>query len=41
LWGCIGLHFSGEWKDAGSAAYQGRVLQHLDNKDWREFSHAR
>ncbi len=34
LWGCLGLHFSGEWYDRGADAYIARVRHSLDAKHW-------
>jgi autotransporter family porin len=34
LSGCLGWHFSGEWKDDNSLAYIGRVQRQLDERNW-------
>jgi autotransporter family porin len=34
LWGCLGLHFSGEWYDRGAEEYIARVRDFLEAKDW-------
>jgi len=34
LWGCLGWHFSGEWKDSSGQAYVSRVQRALDVKPW-------
>jgi hypothetical protein len=34
LWGCVGWHFSGEWKDGPALAYVQRVQRQLDDQFW-------
>lgn len=34
LWGCIGWHFSGEWKDATALGYVHRVQRQLEDQPW-------
>jgi autotransporter family porin len=34
LWGCVGWHYSGEWKNNEALAYIGRVRHHLDERSW-------
>ncbi len=34
LWGCVGWHYSGEWKDPDALGYIGRVQDHLSAKPW-------
>jgi hypothetical protein len=34
LWGCVGWHFSGEWKDDPALAYVQRVQRQLDDQFW-------
>ncbi|MQA14999.1 MAG: hypothetical protein GEV09_12730 [Pseudonocardiaceae bacterium] len=34
LWGCVGWHFSGEWKDPQAFDYIERVQEELDAKPW-------
>lgn len=34
LWGCVGWHYSGEWKDLDAFGYIGRVEDHLAAKPW-------
>ena len=34
LWGCVGWHYSGEWKDSAALGYIGRVRHHLDERSW-------
>jgi hypothetical protein len=38
IWGCVGWHFSGEWKDPGSERYIRQVRRYLDNKPWLEWA---
>ncbi|RDH77697.1 hypothetical protein DVS77_15125 [Mycolicibacterium moriokaense] len=35
IWGCIGWHFSGYWKDQLAAEYIGRVEANLSAQPWR------
>jgi autotransporter family porin len=35
IWGCVGWHWSGRWKDPGSLRYVQRVRRYLDTKPWR------
>jgi autotransporter family porin len=37
IWGCVGWHFSGEWKDLGSKRYIRQVGRYLNNKPWLEW----
>lgn len=41
LWSCVGWHWSGYWKDAGSASYIGRVQRALHNRSWKELAEKR
>jgi hypothetical protein len=34
LWGCVGWHYSGEWKDDGATGYIESVRGHLEKKPW-------
>jgi hypothetical protein len=34
LWGCIGVHFSGDWMDDGARRYITRVKRRLRDADW-------
>jgi hypothetical protein len=34
LWGCVGVHWSGDWMDAGARAYITRVRRYLSEKRW-------
>ena len=34
LWGCIGMHFSGRWYDAGAQRYISEVQENLSRKPW-------
>jgi hypothetical protein len=34
LWGCVGWHFSGEWKDDVALAYIQSVQRQLDDRPW-------
>ena len=34
LWGCVGWHYSGEWKDPDAFGYIRRVQDHLTAKPW-------
>ncbi|HET9891150.1 MAG TPA: hypothetical protein VFQ42_11670 [Mycobacterium sp.] len=38
IWGCIGWHWSGHWKDAGAARYVDRVHHYLDTQPWRDWA---
>ncbi|HZD14617.1 MAG TPA: hypothetical protein VE196_05720 [Pseudonocardiaceae bacterium] len=38
IWDCVGWHWSGHWKDAGSARYIDRVHHYLDSKPWRDWT---
>jgi autotransporter family porin len=35
LWGCVGWHYSGDWKDPSARGYISRVKGHLDRKPWQ------
>jgi autotransporter family porin len=37
LWGCVGWHYSGEWKDNAALGYVQRVQRHLDERSWTQF----
>lgn len=37
LWGCLGWHFSGEWKDPGATDYIARVRERLRQRGWEEW----
>lgn len=37
LWGCIGAHYSGQWRDEPALAYVARVQAHLERRAWREW----
>jgi len=37
LWGCVGWHYSGEWKDDHAAEYVERVKSALQAKPWRSW----
>ncbi|HET9254329.1 MAG TPA: hypothetical protein VFO16_03880 [Pseudonocardiaceae bacterium] len=37
IWGCVGWHWSGDWKDSGSQRYVQRVRRHLDSKPWLDW----
>jgi autotransporter family porin len=41
IWDCVGWHWSGHWKDAGSARYIDRVHHYLDSKPWRDWTNQR
>ncbi len=34
MWGCVGWHFSGDWKDPDALTYIARVKAHLTGKPW-------
>ncbi len=34
IWGCVGWHYSGDWKDDAALAYIRSVEGHLENKPW-------
>ncbi len=34
LWGCVGWHYSGEWKDDEAIRYMESVREHLESKPW-------
>jgi hypothetical protein len=34
IWGCVGWHWSGQWRDPGALRYIHRVHHHLDTKPW-------
>jgi hypothetical protein len=34
LWGCVGVHWSGDWMDDGARAYIARVQRYLSEKRW-------
>jgi hypothetical protein len=34
LWGCIGLHFSGDWYDSGAQNYITETQGHVNSQDW-------
>jgi autotransporter family porin len=38
LWHCVGWHWSGHWKDAGSERYLKRVHRYLDSKPWLDWT---
>jgi hypothetical protein len=38
LWGCVGHHFSGDWKDPEANEYASQVLRHYATKPWRSWS---
>ncbi len=37
LWGCIGVHFSGRWKDDSALDYVDSVQRYLDRRPWLEW----
>lgn len=37
LWGCLGWHFSGEWRDPLALGYIERVREHLRAKPWTQW----
>lgn len=37
LWGCVGWHYSGEWKDSHALAYVEKVERHLAAKPWLQW----
>ncbi len=38
IWHCVGWHWSGQWKDAGSQRYIQRVRRYLDPKPWLDWT---
>ncbi|QJY47005.1 hypothetical protein [Pseudonocardia broussonetiae] len=40
LWGCVGMHYSGGWRDAPALAYVAGVQAHLERRAWREWPSA-
>lgn len=38
IWGCIGWHWSGHWKDAGAKRYVDRVHHYLDTQPWHDWT---
>lgn len=38
IWHCVGWHWSGYWKDGGSAHYIMRVRHYLDTKPWLDWA---
>ena len=38
IWGCVGWHWSGHWKDPGAEHYINRVRHYLDTQPWRDES---
>jgi autotransporter family porin len=38
IWGCVGWHWSGHWKDAGAKRYIQRVHHYLDSKPWLDWT---
>jgi hypothetical protein len=38
IWGCVGWHWSGRWKDSGALRYIDRVHHYLDTKPWRDWT---
>ena len=38
IWHCVGWHWSGHWKDAGSERYIKRVQRYLDSKPWLDWA---
>jgi len=38
IWHCVGWHWSGHWKDAGSERYIHRVRRYLDSKPWLDWA---
>ncbi|CAA9432900.1 MAG: hypothetical protein AVDCRST_MAG66-3426 [uncultured Pseudonocardia sp.] len=37
LWGCIGVHFSGRWKNESALRYSDSVKRHLHSRSWRDW----
>ncbi|GAA3243347.1 hypothetical protein GCM10017691_48120 [Pseudonocardia petroleophila] len=37
LWGCVGAHYSGQWRDPSALAYIAEVRGHLARREWREW----
>jgi autotransporter family porin len=37
LWGCVGAHYSGHWRDGSALAYVDEVRGHLARREWREW----
>jgi hypothetical protein len=40
LWGCVGAHFSGRWRDEPALAYIAEVRGHLERRAWRDWPSA-
>jgi len=38
IWGCVGWHWSGHWKDPGAQRYIDRVHHYLDTQPWRDWT---
>lgn len=38
IWGCVGWHFSGEWKDPGSEHYILQVRHYFNSKPWLDWA---
>ncbi len=38
IWGCVGWHFSGDWKDPESEHYVYQVGHYLDSKPWLDWA---
>jgi len=36
IWGCVGWHWSGHWKDPGAERYIDRVHHYLDTQPWHD-----
>ncbi|MGH3844786.1 MAG: hypothetical protein ACRDS0_25600 [Pseudonocardiaceae bacterium] len=36
IWGCVGWHWSGHWKDDGAHRYVDHVQHYLDTKPWQD-----
>lgn len=37
LWGCVGAHFSGQWRDPDALDYIDSVQGHLDRRPWLDW----
>lgn len=37
LWGCVGFHYSGNWKDPGANSYIAKVQEYYESRPWRRW----
>ncbi len=36
-WGCVGFHYSGNWKDPAANGYIAKVQEYYQSKPWRQW----